>query len=111
MSKVSLCPHENINWSGGSRLPDHIGDGLYVKDLTSPLNFPPSVLMKKWTFLEIQRGMYPTAIKLEKYFFFILIAQAYYCFQLYCNFISNFSVYPIFLYKRVNPLKPQLLWK
>ena len=77
MSKVSLCPHENVNWSAVSKLPDGIGDGLYVKDLTCPLTFPPSILMKKWTCREILRGMCPTVIKLGKYLFFILIAQAY----------------------------------
>ena len=53
------------------------GDGLYVKDLTCLLTFLSSVLMKKWTCREISRGMCPTVIKLEKYLFFILIAQAY----------------------------------
>ena len=75
MSKVSLCPHENINWSGIYKPPDGIGDGLCVKDLTCPLSFPPSVLMKKWTCREISRGMCPTVIKLK--IVFILIAQAY----------------------------------
>ena len=47
MSKVSLCPHENVNWSGIYKPPDGKADGLYVKDLTCPLTFPPSVMMKK----------------------------------------------------------------
>ena len=38
--------------------------------------------MKKWTCREISHGMYPTVIKLEKYLFFILIAQA-------CGSVSN----------------------
>ena len=33
--------------------------------------------MKNWTCREISRGMCPTVIELEKYFFLILIAQAY----------------------------------
>ena len=47
MSEVSLCPLENVNWSGISKHPDGIGYGLYVKDLTYPLTFPLSVVMKK----------------------------------------------------------------
>ena len=42
MSKVSLYPHENVNWSRISKPPDGIGDGLNVQDLTCPLTFPPS---------------------------------------------------------------------
>ena len=83
MSKISLCPHENVNRSGGiSKPPDGIDDDLSVKDLTGPLTFPPSVLMKKWTCLEISCGMCPAVIKLEKCLFFILIAQA-------CGSVSN----------------------
>ena len=47
MFKVFLCPNENVDWSGSSKPPDGIVDGLNVKDLTCPLTFPPSVLMKK----------------------------------------------------------------
>ena len=77
MFKVFLCPNENVDWSGVSKPPDGIVDGLNVKDLTCPLTFPPSVLMKKWTCRQTSRGLCPTVIKLEKYLFFILIEQAY----------------------------------
>ena len=77
MSKVFFFTHKSRNWSGISKRLDCTGDGLYVNDLTCSLTFPPSVVMKKWTYREISRGMYPTVIKLEKYLFFILIAQAY----------------------------------
>ena len=77
MSKVSLCPHQNVNWSRIFKSPYGIGDGLYVKSLTSQLTFLPSILTKKQTCCEISRGMCPTVIKLEKYLLFILIAQAY----------------------------------
>ena len=32
VSKVSLCPHEDVNWSGISKSPNGIGDGLHVID-------------------------------------------------------------------------------
>ena len=49
--------------------PDGIGDSLCVKDLTCPLTFPHSVLMKKRTCREISRGMCPTVIKLKIVFY------------------------------------------
>ena len=69
MSKVFFFTHKSRNWSGISKRLDCTGDGLYVNDLTCSLTFPPSVVMKKWTYREISRGMYPTVIKLEKYLF------------------------------------------
>ena len=77
MSKVFLCTHETLHLSGISKPLHCTGDSLYVNDLTCSLTFPPSILMKKCTCREISRGMYPTVIKLEKYLFFILLAQAY----------------------------------
>ena len=95
MSELSLCPLEIVNWSGISKPPDGIGYGLYVKDLTYPLTFPLSVVMKKWTCRETS-----TVIKLEKYLFFILIARAY---RLVCNddavvFNSTVTLFPTFAF-------------
>ena len=47
MSKVFLCPHENVNWSGIPKAPDGIDDGLYVKYLACSLTFPPFRLDEK----------------------------------------------------------------
>ena len=82
MSKVSLCPHENVNWSGISKPPDGKADGLYVKYLIYSLTFPLSVMMKKLTCREISRAICPTVMKLVNYLFFILIAQT-------CESVSN----------------------
>ena len=42
-----------------------------------PINFSAFRLDENWTCREILRGICPTMIKLEKYLFFILIAQSY----------------------------------
>ena len=46
MSKVSLCPYENVNQIGISKPSDGIGEGLYVKD-NMPINFPAFHLDEK----------------------------------------------------------------
>ena len=83
-----------------SKPPDGVVAGLYIEDLICQLTFPPFVLMKKWKCRESSFRMCPTLIKLEKYFFYILIAQAYGSISKddavisNCNFISNFCVDP-----------------
>ena len=65
MSKVFLCPLENINCSDISKPPDGM-----------PISFRLLSWRKSEHAVKFHFGMRPIVVKLEKYFFFVLIAQA-----------------------------------
>ena len=66
MSKVSLCPLKNINCSDISKPPDGM-----------PISFRLLYWRKSEHAVKFHFGMRSIVVKLDKYFFFVLIAQAF----------------------------------